>query len=71
VSLRTCSAEDLIVLEAFAGREKDWLDIEGIVARIRGLDQALIWDELIPLLELKEAPEAADRLRRVFARAHD
>lgn len=28
-SLQTCSAEDLIVLKAFAGRDKDWLDIEG------------------------------------------
>jgi hypothetical protein len=48
VSLRTCSAEDLVVLKAFAGREKDWLDIGGIVARVRGLDRALIWDELTP-----------------------
>lgn len=26
VPLRTCSAEDLIVLKAFAAREKDWVD---------------------------------------------
>jgi hypothetical protein len=31
--LLTCSAEDLIVLKAFAARERDWLDIEGIVVR--------------------------------------
>jgi hypothetical protein len=33
VALTTCSAEDLIVLKAFAGRDKDWLDIEGIILR--------------------------------------
>jgi hypothetical protein len=70
VGLTTCSAEDLIVFKAFAGREKDWLDIDGIAIRQRGrLDEPLIWTELTPLLELKEAPEAAERLRVVLARA--
>ena len=31
--LRTCSAEDLIVMKAFAARPRDWLDIEGIIIR--------------------------------------
>ncbi|MBI2204715.1 MAG: hypothetical protein HYU41_12770 [Candidatus Rokubacteria bacterium] len=70
VTLTTCSAEDLVVFKAFAGREKDWLDIEGIALRQRGqLDEDLIWAELGPLLDLKQAPEAADRLRRVLALA--
>lgn len=70
VALRICSAEDLIVFKAFAAREKDWLDIEGIAVRQRGrLDERLIWTELAPLLELKQAPDAADRLRGVLARA--
>ena len=70
VTLTTCSAEDLVVFKAFAGREKDWLDIEGIALRQhRRLDERLIWSELTPLLELKEAPEAADRLRALLARA--
>jgi hypothetical protein len=69
-SLTTCSAEDLIVFKAFAGREKDWLDIEGIALRQHGrLDETLIWTELTPLLELKDAPEAAARLRAVLASA--
>lgn len=72
VGLTTCSAEDLIVFKAFAGREKDWLDIEGIAVRQRGrLDETLIWTELTPLLELKEAPEAGHRLRGVLTRARD
>src|SRR5262249_30555302 len=33
VALTTCGAEDLIVLKVFAGREKDWLDVEGIILR--------------------------------------
>lgn len=72
VALRTCSAEDLVVFKAFAGREKDWLDIEGIALRQHGrLDERLIWCELTPLFDLKEAPEAAPRLRALLARAAD
>jgi hypothetical protein len=70
VVLTTCSAEDLIVFKAFAGRAKDWLDIEGIALRQGAkLDETLILAELEPLLALKEAPEAASRLRAILARA--
>lgn len=67
VELWTCSAEDLVVFKAFAGRDKDWLDIASVAVRHGArLDQALVWRELVPLLELKGAPEAADRLRRIL-----
>ncbi len=36
VVIRTCSAEDLVVMKAFAGRARDWLDIEGIIDRQAG-----------------------------------
>lgn len=63
----TCSAEDLVVHKAFAAREKDWLDIEGIVARQGSvLDRRTIWNELLPLLELKEDTSTEPRLRRVL-----
>jgi hypothetical protein len=69
-SLLTCSAEDLIVFKAFAGRAKDWLDIEGVAVRQAGrLDERLIWREVEPLLELKESPETIPRLRAVLERA--
>jgi len=69
-ALRTCSAEDLVVFKAFAGRDKDWLDIEGVALRQAGrLREALIWQELEPLLELKESPETAARLRALLERA--
>jgi hypothetical protein len=70
VVLLACSAEDLIVFKTFAGRAKDWLDIESIAIRQAGrLDDRLIWAELVPLLELKESPEDARRLRAILHRA--
>ena len=66
ITIRTCGAEDLIVLKAFAGRPQDWIDIGGIVARQRRLDVALIWAELLPLLTLKEDAEAEPRLRALL-----
>jgi Nucleotidyl transferase AbiEii toxin, Type IV TA system len=69
VHLRTCSAEDLIVLKTFADRPRDWADIEGILIRQTGaLDWAMVHAELAPLLDLKEAPELLDRLERLRAR---
>lgn len=66
-SITTCSAEDLIVHKAFAGRDKDWGDIRGIVTRQSRLDQKLIWDELLPLLELRGDAETETRLRRLLS----
>ncbi len=69
--ITTCSAEDLVVLKAFAGRTRDWADIEGIAIRQAGtLDEARIRAELVPLLELKGSPEDADRLMRILRQAH-
>ena len=68
VSLRTCSAKDLIVLKAVAGRGQDWVDIERIIVHQSGrLDWNYIREQLQPLAELKETPEILDQLeaRRV------
>jgi len=66
-SLRTCSAEDLIVLKAFADRGQDWIDIEGIIVRQgKNLDASFIIDQLEPLCELKEATEILDKLKKIF-----
>lgn len=65
-SLLTCSAEDLIILKAFADRAKDWGDIEGIVARQgQQLDLRYIFEQLTPLCELKEAPEILGKLQQM------
>jgi hypothetical protein len=63
LSLVTCSAEDLVVMKAFAGRGQDWVDVETIVVR-RGpaLDWASIDRELEPLLALKDSADARRRL---------
>ncbi len=63
----TCCAEDLIVHKAFANRDLDWLDLRGILVRqIKHLNVALIFEELRPLLQLKEQPEIEDRLRQMI-----
>ncbi len=59
--IRTCSAEDLVVLKAFANRPQDWIDIEKVVIRrSKKLDKEMIFEELTPLAELKEEPEIVD-----------
>ena len=63
VRLLTCSAEDLVVLKAFAARDRDWADIESIAARqARQLDWTLIFKEFAPLAELREGSQATTRL---------
>ena len=61
----TCSAEDLIVLKAFAARGRDWADIKGIIVRQAGtLDWRYIDAQLGPLAALKEAPEILTALAK-------
>ena len=63
VRLLTCSAEDLVVLKAFAARDRDWADIESVAARqSRRLDWPLIFREFAPLAELREGTQATVRL---------
>jgi hypothetical protein len=66
--IRTCSAEDLVVLKAFASRPQDWVDIDGIIAR-QGpkLKTAYILKQLKPLADVKEAPEIVDRVKKLLA----
>ena len=64
--VRTCSAEDLVVMKAIAGREQDWMDIKAVVIR-QGAQ--LNWKQLIldaaPLCDLKGEPEIIDRLEQL------
>jgi len=65
VELRTCSAEDLMVMKLFASRPIDIRDAEGIAMRQeKTLDWKYVEDQLIPLAEAKDD---ADILRQ-FAR---
>ncbi len=69
-TITTCSAEDLVVHKAFAGRDKDWLDIRGVLVR-RGAQLALeiVWAELLPLLELRDDVTTEPRVRRLVLEA--
>ena len=63
IVLHTCSAEDLVIMKTFAGRPRDWIDVESVLVRQRrSLDWRLILGELKPLLELRETPENLERL---------
>lgn len=63
LTLRTCSAEDLIVMKAFAGRPKDWAALQGVLLRQAAvLDWPYIEQQLTPLCALKESPELLERL---------
>jgi hypothetical protein len=67
VRLRLCTAEDLIVYKAFAGRPLDWADVESIIAKQpRGkLDWRYVYAQLKPLAELKEDPQIVPRLKEL------
>ena len=61
--LRTCSAEDLLVLKLFASRPLDIRDAEGVVLRNhKHLDWTYVEEQLRPLAELKEEPEIMNTL---------
>jgi Nucleotidyltransferase of unknown function (DUF6036) len=69
LELRTCSAEDLIVMKLFASRPGDIRDVEGVAIRNRShLDWGYIEEQLHPLADLKDEPEilrAMERLREL------
>ena len=68
--MRTCSAEDLIVHKAFAGRPQDWVDVEGVILRQLGsLNWPQIWTELRDLAALKEEPDLLVTLAEIAERA--
>ena len=64
--IRTCSAEDLIVLKLFASRAIDIRDAESVAVRNKDrLDWDYVGEQLSPLAELKEAPEILGNLARL------
>ena len=66
-SFLTCSAEDLIVLKAFADRPKDWVDVEGIIIRqIENLDQSYIIEQLSPLCKIKGSLDTFNKLVKLL-----
>ncbi|MBI4503228.1 MAG: nucleotidyl transferase AbiEii/AbiGii toxin family protein [Gemmatimonadetes bacterium] len=68
VALRICSAEDLLVLKAFADRLQDRADVAGIARRRgRGLDWDAVIARLTPLAETKGEPGILETVRGLRA----
>lgn len=68
VWLRTCSAEDLLVMKLFAGRPIDWRDVEMILRRYRpsGLDLVAVRERVIPLLAAKDDSASMAEFERLL-----
>jgi predicted nucleotidyltransferase len=69
IRLRICNANDLILMKAFAGRDKDYMDIKGVVVKQNKLiDEDFILEQLSALAELKDEPELVLKLKEIFFR---
>ena len=66
VRLKTASAEDLIVMKCFAGRDRDWNDVEGLVTINRNADFDLVFRKLESLSELKPDSDPLKRLKLIL-----
>lgn len=68
LQIRTCSAEDLIVLKLFASRPLDIRDAESVAIRNRStLDWQYIEQQLEPLAEVKADSEMLAQIARLRA----
>lgn len=66
LSIRTCSAEDLLVLKLFASRPMDLRDAETVALRQRGqLDWDYVEEQLRPLAEFKDYAAIIENLMRL------
>ncbi len=64
VTFPTCTAEDLIIHKAISEREKDWNDIEGVLARQgERLDQAYVVHWLVQFAQALERPDLVQRYK--------
>lgn len=66
--LQLCSAVALVVFKVFAGRPRDWQDVEGIIAKSGKLiDWPSVRRDLNDHLTLKEDSESPPRLEKLLA----
>jgi len=69
VVVPVCTAEDLIIHKAISEREKDWLDIEGVLLRQQDkLDHTYILDWLELFTAALARPEISTRYKNLHAR---
>jgi len=67
--LPCCTAEDLFILKAFAGRPQDLLDAESIAVRQSAMNEDYILEHLKILCELKESQEPLMNARNLLEKA--
>jgi len=66
ISLWLITAEDLVIMKAFAGRGQDWVDVEGIIRRQgKKLDWPYILEHAPDLAAAKEDDTMIDRLLEI------
>jgi hypothetical protein len=67
VTFPVCTAEDLIIHKAISERDKDWLDIDGILDKEgKRLDQGYVMRWLEQFAEALERPQILQRYRSVL-----
>jgi hypothetical protein len=67
-----CTAEDLIIQKAIAGRDKDWPDIEALlIEQHNNLDQSYIEEWLSQFVEALENPEILTRYQTLVEKIND
>lgn len=64
--LPCCTAEDLFIMKAFAGRPRDWQDAKGIFVRKGTLDAKYILHHLKLLCDLRDDTETFERAKRLI-----
>ncbi|MGH7582410.1 MAG: hypothetical protein ACREL5_04190 [Gemmatimonadales bacterium] len=65
-TLRICTAEDLVIMKAFADRPQDRIDVAGVARRQKNrLDWSAVLERLTPLAEAKEDPTILARIREL------
>jgi hypothetical protein len=73
VFLRTCSAEDLLIMKIFAGRPIDWRDVEMVLRRYgpKGLALDFVRTAVAPLLAAKDERESIQEFERLVRKVAD
>jgi hypothetical protein len=65
ISLKTCSAEDLIVFKTVASRPQDWVDIEAVIIKQRALDWNYVEMHLTAFAEILYSHDALENLQKL------
>ena len=67
VTFPVCTAEDLIIHKAISEREKDWLDIDGVLDRVgNDLDQSYVDYWLSQFALALERPQLVNRYQELL-----